>query len=175
MFSLPRTSLNLLSSADFSASAWPFFSLLNDEKPVSVPPFALDLKPLAWTRRGDVCPIELENRGLLGLFSLVGEVMAVTAVEKSASQVGEEVSKGRDISRPKTCAECEDRARTSAGVRFSSLRAASAQLVEAVLPWPWNNQLRKARKEFHFMSSKQKFWEKFLTLACPPALPMAMP
>merc|ERR1719507_1662802 len=73
---------------------------------------------------------------------------AVTAVEKSASQVGEEVSKGRDISRPKTCAECEDRARTSAGVRLSSLRAASAQLVEAVLPWP---------------------------LACPPARPMAMP
>ena len=71
------------------------------EKPVSVPPLALDLKPLAWTRRGDVCPIEVEKRGLLFVFD-GGEVMAVTAVEKSASQVGDEVSKGRDISRPRT-------------------------------------------------------------------------
>ena len=73
------------------------------EKPVSEPPLALDLKPLAWTRRGDVCPIEVEKRGLLlALFVLDGEVIAVTAVEKSASQVGDEVSKGRDISRPRT-------------------------------------------------------------------------
>ena len=79
--------------------------------------------------------MEVQSSGLLGLFSLVGEVvMAVTAVENSASQDGEEVSKGLDISLPKTCAECEERARTSAGVRLSSLRAASAQLVEAVLP-----------------------------------------
>ena len=75
---------------------------MNAEKPVSVPPLALDLKPLAWTRRGDMCPIEVKNRGLLGLFVFDGEVMAVTAVEKSASQVGDEVSKGRDISRPRT-------------------------------------------------------------------------
>ena len=70
------------------------------EKPVSVPPLALDLKPLAWTRRGDVCPIEVEKRVLFVFDG--GEVIAVTAVEKSASQVGDEVSKGRDISRPRT-------------------------------------------------------------------------
>lgn len=145
MFSLFSTSLNFLSSVDFSASAWPLFSLLKDENPVSVPPLALDLNPLAWIRKGEMCPSEVENSGLLELFSL-GEVMAVTAVEKSASQVGEEVSKGREISLLKTSAECEDRARTSVGVRLSRRRAASAQLVEAVLPGPWSKIIKLERK-----------------------------
>ena len=82
-----------------------------------------------------MCPNEVENKDFLLPF-ILGEVIAVTAEEKSASQVGDVVSKGREIILPSTSAECEDKARTSAGVRLSSLRAASAQLVEATLPWP---------------------------------------
>ena len=56
-----------------------------------------------------MCPNEVENKDLLLPF-ILGEVMAVTAEEKSASQVGDLVSKGREIILPSTSAECEDKA-----------------------------------------------------------------